>query len=246
MSYSYISFLSNNCHHNIIYSILDYDLLRCFILIYCVSYMGTYWLTSIIYYILDILSTKCSWINSFRIQQNKEIDFNKYHKTIKHVMINHILTSPFIYSLSPLLIYFNNDLSLTLPTIQTLIYNLLMAIMCYDLLFYVFHRLGHTKILYGRIHKTHHEWTAPVGVSANYNHFAEHVIVNAIIPSISIIMTGANLVTIMIWSMLGAHIGTSTHSGYWIGLYKDHDDHHKYFNYNYGLFISDYIFRTQK
>lgn len=47
---------------------------------------------------------------------------------------------------------------------------LVLSSLFFDVLFYGFHRILHTKYFYKRIHKIHHEWKAPIGVIAIYAH----------------------------------------------------------------------------
>lgn len=45
-----------------------------------------------------------------------------------------------------------------------------------DLFCFLFCRLFHHPFFYKRIHKIHHEWTAPIGVVSLYAHPVEHVV----------------------------------------------------------------------
>ena len=62
----------------------------------------------------------------------------------------------------------------------------------------------------------------------------------------SCVITGASATTMVIWFILATIFVTNTHSGYWWAYATKHDDHHRYFNVNYGIFITDKIFGTSK
>lgn len=216
------------------------------IFMYITSYMFVYWLTCSIYYVLDLLSTKIEYIRSFKIQQDKYIDFTKYKHTVEHVLLHQIMTIPFIILLAPLILIINNDMSFLLPTFFELVSKLGISLLIFDFTFYMCHYLCHCKYLYVKIHKFHHDWTAPIAAAAHYNHFIEHVVVNIFVPSISIIITGANLFTMMLWFTIATLCVTATHSGYWIFMATKHDNHHKYFNCEYGFVITDKLFGTNR
>ena len=56
------------------------------------------------------------------------------------------------------------------PTLFTNVWQIAVAYLGYDFMFYWSHRLLHTKYFYLRIHKQHHEFRTPVGHSASYQH----------------------------------------------------------------------------
>jgi sterol desaturase/sphingolipid hydroxylase (fatty acid hydroxylase superfamily) len=207
-------------------------------------YMTTYWFFGFIYFWLDVLSIKYDGVKKLKIQNSKRIDFNAYYKTAKHVFAHQILSFPVILLTSPFLIYMNNDLSFTLPHMSTLLYHIILGTLYFDISFYTLHYLGHSKLIYGSIHKIHHEWTSPISIAAHYNHFLEHCIINTLLPNICMILTGANLITMLVWYFIGTLNAINTHSGYWFAWAKKHDNHHRYFTCNYGILITDYIFGT--
>lgn len=56
------------------------------------------------------------------------------------------------------------------PTFLHLMRDLLVSYTIFDIGFYMLHRLMHTKYFYKRIHKLHHSWTSPIGVTAIFCH----------------------------------------------------------------------------
>jgi sterol desaturase/sphingolipid hydroxylase (fatty acid hydroxylase superfamily) len=225
---------------------MDIQLVKIMSILYWGAYVGTYWFMSLFFYILDCLSEKYPKIKSWKIQTNKTIDYKKYYQTAKVVLKNQILTYPFIGSTIPLIEFIGNDVSYTCDPIYIIAKHLIMSIIIFDILFYIAHRAFHHPKLYGLIHKQHHDWTAPVACSANYNSFVDHLIANIMIPVISIVSTGANTMTMMIWFVSATITVTSSHSGYWWTSAKEHDDHHKYFKVNYGFLFTDILFGTYK
>ena len=57
------------------------------------------------------------------------------------------------------------------PTFPKLMFDLVIMGFIYEIGHYYSHRLMHHRLFYKRIHKIHHEWTAPVATMSIYAHW---------------------------------------------------------------------------
>lgn len=94
---------------------------------------------------------------------------------------------------------------------------------------FISERLLHWGPLYRRIHKKHHEWSAPIGLVAHYAHPVEHLLSNSGPLLLSGFLLRSHLATRWVWYTLFMVSTVSHHSGYHLPLMPSpefHDFHH--------------------
>lgn len=150
---------------------------------------------------------------------------------------------------------------LPLPSGWEILIQLAVYFIVEDYTNYWIHRFLHGKWGYEKIHRVHHEYTAPIGFAAPYAHWAEILILG--IPSfLGPAMVPGHMITFWLWIALRQIEAIETHSGYdfpwtptkYIPFYggaEYHDYHHYVGGQSHSNFASvftycDYIYGTDK
>ncbi|KAG2550774.1 hypothetical protein PVAP13_9KG319800 [Panicum virgatum] len=101
---------------------------------------------------------------------------------------------------------------LPLPSLGEIAVQLLVYFLVEDYLNYWIHRLLHGEWGYQKIHRVHHEFTAPIGFAAPYAHWAEVLILG--IPSfVGPAIAPGHMITFWLWIVLRQVEAIDTHSG---------------------------------
>jgi lathosterol oxidase len=119
--------------------------------------------------------------------------------------------------------------------------------------FYLYHRLAHTKYLYKYIHRHHHAYLHPEPFDSLVGHPLDHIIAG-ICQLLPMFIYRTHLLTFLIYTSLISTIGIYEHSGikinYLIHNTIDHHIHHMYPSKNYQagfpILIWDRLFGTYK
>ncbi len=146
-----------------------------------------------------------------------------------------------------------------LPALPSLIGHFLLAYLVNIWGFYSTHRLLHTKFLYAKVHKRHHEYKGTVGFAAEYAHPFEQLLSNYLPTVGGCLLSGSHACIWFVW--LGQRLLATyeSHSGYCFrGSWLDklglshaahaahHDFHHTVNSGNFGAEDVDHWFGTQE
>jgi methylsterol monooxygenase len=135
-----------------------------------------------------------------------------------------------------------------MPTPAVFIRDLAVTVVIEELMFFYSHRALHQPPYYAKIHKFHHQFTAPFGIAAVYAHPIEHMLSNVIPVGAGPVLMGSHPVTACIWTTVAIINTMTVHSGYRIPLMPSpsfHDWHHERFNENFGVLgVLDGVYGT--
>lgn len=194
-------------------------------------------------------------------------DKEKWQKLVKKsilmLFVNSNVISVSVYLLiSKLGLLEHHSMSVEdVPEPLELALSIFFFMLCEDFTFYWCHRGLHHKRIYPYIHKMHHTYTTPVGISAEYAHPLEFVFGNMLPTAVGPAILGpkAHLVTIFAWYAVRFGETLDGHCGYefswspyrlipFSGSAEYHDFHHSANVGNFGSFFSiwDTVFQTNK
>lgn len=204
------------------------------------SVFFTYWFFGGMFVLLDITLWP-RFLRKYKIQAgaNEPIDQKDLMKIIRVILINQIFISvPLSYI--GYMIKQSRGIKTSLldvPNFYTVVYQLAICILIDEIGFYYSHRLVHHKYLYKWLHKKHHEWTAPIAITALYAHPLEHIFSNVLPVALGPIIANSHLSVAWIWYTLAQLTTLSNHSGYHFPFFQIsefHDFHHLKFVECYG------------
>lgn len=126
-----------------------------------------------------------------------------------------------------------------------LLWNCIATFMIADFGTYAMHRLFHAiPFLYKHFHKVHHEFVYPIGLGALYAHPVDYLVVNLIPMTSSIFLLHPDDFSIKFITIVFVAVTViQAHGGYTF-LDKSHLLHHVHYKVNYGMGLSDHVFRT--
>lgn len=217
------------------------------------TYEIVFWLCNFCLIIIELFDFPS--IDQYRIQKQKpklRFQSDMVHLMIKETIIHEIsslLLSPVLYYI---FIYFGQvDLHGPRPSWPTMLFQLALFILSEDTLFFWTHFLFHTPWLYKNIHKKHHVYKQPTGVTAVLSDPIEAIQTLAAMWFMPVYLGNTHIFTLQLWVAVRVYQTVIAHSGYnfpyistqyWLPELMPgaiaHDFHHQHSNWNYGSFFS--------
>ncbi|XP_066271951.1 fatty acid hydroxylase domain-containing protein 2-like isoform X2 [Branchiostoma lanceolatum] len=200
-----------------------------------------FWLVNGFLLVVDVTGQPAALLR-YKIQEEKNVpvDSAKLWKTVKLVLFNQFVVGGLVTVLGAphLFSWRGMPCGRELPWFHWVVVELIVFVLVEEVMFYYSHRLLHQPFLYKRVHKKHHEWTAPIGIVALYAHPLEHILSNVLPVAAGPVLMGSHVATVWLWFCLALTTTSVSHSGYHFPLLPSpeaHDFHHAKFNQCYGV-----------
>ncbi|GBN56899.1 Fatty acid hydroxylase domain-containing protein 2 [Araneus ventricosus] len=208
-----------------------------------------HWTVGLCYTVID-LTGKPAFILKYKIQDasTHPVSLTDVLKVVKQVLINQMISFLLLFVGYYIMLLRGYDSGKTLPTLRRTLFELTVCVLTNEIWFYCSHRLLHHPSFYKHIHKVHHEWIAPISISALYCHPVEYVFCILVSAFIGPLLLGSHTATFWLWISLVMISTLIAHSGYSYPFPASptaHDIHHSKFNANFGFWgIMDRIVGT--
>uniref|UniRef100_A0A0E0MAC2 aldehyde oxygenase (deformylating) n=1 Tax=Oryza punctata TaxID=4537 RepID=A0A0E0MAC2_ORYPU len=201
-------------------------------------------------------------VGPFKLQPKVRLSREEFFRCYRDVMrLFFLVIGPLQLVSYPTVKMVGIHTGLPLPSLGEMAAQLLVYFLVEDYLNYWIHRLLHGEWGYEKIHRVHHEFTAPIGFAAPYAHWAEVLILG--IPSfVGPALAPGHMITFWLWIVLRQMEAIETHSGFdfpfsltkYIPFYggaEYHDYHHYVGRQSQSNFASvftycDYLYGTDR
>ncbi|XP_077984379.1 fatty acid hydroxylase domain-containing protein 2-like [Glandiceps talaboti] len=211
---------------------------------------ATFWGMCFLFLYVDITG-KPAFLAKYKIQPKEKLDLKQLYRAMPIIMFNQLgLSIPSFFAWYYIARWRGCSFGYDVPSLWEITRDVAVAQLIQEIGFYYSHRLWHHPWFYKRIHKLHHEWTAPVGPIAVYLHPIEYFISGIVVAQAGPILMKSHLVTTLVWLTLALVVTTTHHSGYHFPLLPSsefHDFHHLKFNTCFGIIgLCDWLHGTDK
>ncbi|OQR83753.1 hypothetical protein ACHHYP_14339 [Achlya hypogyna] len=184
-------------------------------------------------------------LRKYKIQPTRPPTVGLYLRCLKLAVINHLfIHMGLLITNIPLMEYLGIAVSGPLPKPSTLAVQFVVCMLCEDFLFYWSHRFLHHKKIYKYVHKVHHEYQAPFGLTAVYTHPFEELLTTGAMMAGPLLVC-RHMLPIWLWMTYRIIETIDSHSGFdfpWSPMHAipfgsgvaRHDFHHEKFDSVFG------------
>ncbi|KAL5021912.1 hypothetical protein ScPMuIL_001067 [Solemya velum] len=194
-----------------------------------VASFGVYWLVGGLFLCVDTTG-RPAWFVRYKTQPEKTLDMASLRRGFSHICLcTAFIAYPFSYFQYFMQKRQGSKMTLELPSLTTVLWQLFVCTIIEEIGFYYSHRALHSSTVYRTIHKIHHEWVAPIGITAIYAHPVEVLFSNLVPLGIGPILLASRLSVSALWFVIGSFMTVIHHSGYHLPLLPSpefHDFHH--------------------
>ncbi|CAG9329125.1 unnamed protein product [Blepharisma stoltei] len=201
-------------------------------------------------------------LEKFRVNPSSwpwEVDMPLIKRNAVTLFVNFFLINPIVAYVGYKTDLFSTRFETVYPSFTEVLWQILFCMVTEDIWSYTFHALNHYGPLYRNIHKKHHQYNITIGISAEYAHPIEFIMVNIAALSTGVIILRKRMHYISFLSYMSYRIGDTVdqHGGYEFPISPFsilpfattahfHDYHHSANIGNYGsqFAILDAMFNT--
>ena len=159
---------------------------------------------------------KLKWFEQYKIQGAEAYpDAKLVRQCLFEAVFNQFLLAPLLtYFAYPSLVRIGMPMGGPLPPLAIILRDFVVFIVMNDTLHYWGHRALHHKAIYKYIHKQHHEFKIPIGISAKYAHIIEDIVANTIPTVIGPVIMRSHVYVFWLWLCIRLIETVDVHSGY--------------------------------
>lgn len=217
--------------------------------------IGGFGLFLLAYFSMAVLYAACSlvfyFIDKYRVFDKYKIQKGKYATDAEYITVMKALIFDYLVFILPIGIitypltqHLGMSHSLPLPGFGEWALHIFICLMGEDFFHYWVHRYLHTPWAYKNIHKDHHFYLSPFGLTATYSHPVE-ILMEGVATFLPVLLLRPHFFTFYTWFVIRQLDAVYTHCGYdlpvlrlinkipFYGGVVFHDYHHAAFTCNY-------------